>query len=154
MCGIAGFAGYANIPETEARRRVARMVASILHRGPDEQRAVLFPSSGAALGCARLSLVDVDHGSQPISNEDGSVWVVLNGEIYNYLELRRELISRGHRFRNESDTEVLAHLYEEHGDAMFARLNGMFAIAVWDRRERKLLLARDHAGMKPLYYTQ
>lgn len=136
------------------RESMGRMVGAMIHRGPDEQAAVEFGGFNAALGAARLSLVDVEHGGQPVSSEDGQVWAVLNGEIYNYRELGEKLRKKGHRLRSESDTEVLVHLYEESGEAMFAELNGMYAAAVVDLRTRSVLAARDHAGMKPLYYME
>jgi asparagine synthase (glutamine-hydrolysing) len=129
---------------------VKRMSSRLVHRGPDSDG--VFHDGGVALAMRRLSIIDLEHGDQPISNEDGSVTVVQNGEIYNYRELRRGLEGRGHRFRTSSDTEVLVHLYEEHGDGFVERLRGMFAIALWDSRERRLLLARDRFGIKPLYY--
>jgi len=129
---------------------VARMNRRLVHRGPDSDG--LFDGGEAVLAARRLSIIDLDGGRQPIANEDGSVVVVQNGEIYNYRELRRELERRGHRFATASDTEVLVHLYEEHGDAFLERLRGMFAVAIWDARERRLLLARDRFGIKPLYY--
>jgi asparagine synthase (glutamine-hydrolysing) len=126
------------------------MNAQLVHRGPDSEG--FFHSGGVALGMRRLSIIDLEHGDQPISNEDGSVTVVQNGEIYNYRELRRELEGAGHRFRTASDTEVLVHLYEQHGDGFVERLRGMFAIALWDERKHRLLLARDRFGIKPLYW--
>ncbi len=126
------------------------MNARLLHRGPDSDG--LFAEDGVALAMRRLSIIDLEHGDQPISNEDGSVTVVQNGEIYNYRELRGELERCGHRFATHSDTEVLVHLYEEHGDGFVERLRGMFAIALWDSRSHRLLLARDRFGIKPLYY--
>jgi asparagine synthase (glutamine-hydrolysing) len=126
------------------------MNSRLTHRGPDSDG--LFHEGGIALAMRRLSIIDLEHGDQPISNEDGSVTVVQNGEIYNYRELRGELEARGHRFRTSSDTEVLVHLYEEHGDGLVERLRGMFAIALWDSRSHRLLLARDRFGIKPLYY--
>src|SRR5439155_25196673 len=108
---------------------------------------------GIGLGHRRLSIIDLSGGHQPISNEDGTVWVLLNGEIYNYPELRCELIARGHRFSTCSDTETIVHLYEELGEKCFARLRGMFAVAIWDLRQRSLLLARDRVGKKPLFYA-
>ena len=126
------------------------MNASLVHRGPDSDG--LFDGGEAVLAARRLSIIDLEHGRQPIANEDGSVVVVQNGEIYNYRELRRELERQGHRFATASDTEVLVHLYEQHGEAFLERLRGMFAIAIWDARERRLLLARDRFGIKPLYY--
>jgi len=119
-------------------------------RGPDSDG--LHHGGPVALAARRLSIIDLDHGHQPIANEDGSVVVVQNGEIYNYRELKRELQGRGHRFATDCDTEVLVHLYEEHGEAFVERLRGMFAIALWDEREQRLLLARDRFGIKPLYY--
>ncbi len=127
------------------------MARAMAHRGPDDEGIVSLP--GVGLGSRRLSIIDVEGGHQPIASEDESVWVVLNGEIYNYRELRAELESRGHRFRTHSDTEVLVHLYEEAGEDFVQRLNGMFAFAIWDVRARKLLLARDRSGIKPLFYT-
>jgi asparagine synthase (glutamine-hydrolysing) len=126
------------------------MNSRLVHRGPDSDG--LFDGGRAILAARRLSIIDLDGGRQPIASEDGNVVVVQNGEIYNYRELRRELEGRGHRFATASDTEVLVHLYEEHGDGFLERLRGMFALALWDARERRLLLARDRFGIKPLYY--
>jgi asparagine synthase (glutamine-hydrolysing) len=125
------------------------MGKAIAHRGPDGEGFLVEP--GVGLVHRRLSIIDLAGGSQPLGNEDGSVQVVFNGEIYNYQELRRDLESRGHRFRTQSDTEVLVHLYEEEGDSLVRRLRGMFAFAIWDRSNRSLLLARDRLGIKPLY---
>jgi asparagine synthase (glutamine-hydrolysing) len=127
------------------------MTQTIVHRGPDDEGIYVAP--GIGLGFRRLSIIDVAGGHQPLSNEDGRVWVMLNGEIYNYLELHNDLIKRGHRFSTRSDTETIVHLYEEYGEECFAMLRGMFAIALWDSRERKLLLARDRVGKKPLFYA-
>ncbi len=148
MCGIAGFV----LAEGEARvAPVKAMCDPIRHRGPDDEG---FHTDGpCALGMRRLSIIDVAGGHQPISNEDGSVWVVFNGEIYNYRELRRYLEKRGHRFATASDTETIVHLYEECGPKLVERLRGMFAFAVWDARARRLTLARDRFGKKPLYYA-
>ncbi|HET6999078.1 MAG TPA: asparagine synthase (glutamine-hydrolyzing) [Solirubrobacterales bacterium] len=147
MCGIAGIASSDGAPDLGA---VERMSAKLVHRGPDDDG--LFHQGPVALAARRLSIIDLDHGHQPIANEDGSVVVVQNGEIYNYRELKRELEGSGHSFRTDCDTEVLVHLYEEHGDAFAERLRGMFAVAIWDGREERLLLARDRFGIKPLYY--
>ena len=146
MCGICGVAG----PGAADVEAVRRMNSRLTHRGPDSDG--LFHEGGVALAMRRLSIIDLEHGDQPISNEDGGITVVQNGEIYNYRELRDELERRGHRFATHSDTEVLVHLYEEHGEGFVERLRGMFAIALWDRREHRLLLARDRFGIKPLYY--
>jgi asparagine synthase (glutamine-hydrolysing) len=147
MCGICGIVSGEGSPDLEV---VAGMSRRLVHRGPDDDG--LFHRGPVALAARRLSIIDLDHGHQPISNEDGSVTVVQNGEIYNYRELKRELESQGHRFATDCDTEVLVHLYEEHGEGFVERLRGMFAVALWDERERRLLLARDRFGIKPLYY--
>jgi asparagine synthase (glutamine-hydrolysing) len=148
MCGIAGFALREEFADTSSLRL---MCDQIRHRGPDD--AGYYVKGGCALGMRRLSIIDLHTGRQPISNEDGTIWVVFNGEIYNYRELRTLLTSRGHRFRTHSDTEVLVHLYEDEGVAGISRLRGMFAYAIWDQTQRKLLLARDRFGKKPLYYA-
>jgi asparagine synthase (glutamine-hydrolysing) len=149
MCGICGIAssGRDGAPDPDV---VARMSRRLVHRGPDDDG--LFLRGPVALAARRLSIIDLEHGSQPIANEDGSVVVVQNGEIYNYRELKRELEGRGHRFATDCDTEVLVHLYEEEGEGFVERLRGMFAIALWDERQGRLLLARDRFGIKPLYY--
>ena len=128
------------------------MCSAIVHRGPDDEGVYL--GDGVALGMRRLSIIDLEGGHQPIANEDGSVWIVFNGEIYNYRELRRELERRGHVFQTDSDTETIVHLYEDDGARCVERLRGMFAFAIWDERRRQLLLARDRLGIKPLYYAE
>jgi asparagine synthase (glutamine-hydrolysing) len=148
MCGIAGFITDGRPADREL---LVAMCDRIAHRGPDSSG--YFLEGGAALGHRRLSIIDLSGGDQPLGNEDGSVQVVFNGEIYNYLELRNDLIRRGHVFRTSSDTEVLVHLYEEAGESMANYLNGMFAFAIWDRRQKHLLLARDRFGKKPVYYV-
>ncbi len=150
MCGIAGIAPF-NASATPTRSELEAMCNSILHRGPDEDGMAIL--DGVALGMRRLSVIDRTGGIQPIANEDGSVRVVFNGEIYNYRELRSALIRCGHIFATNSDTEVIVHAYEEYGDTFFERLNGMFAIALHDLTRRRLLLARDHMGIKPLFYS-
>ena len=149
MCGIAGFAGI-QIPVAEASTRLISMCDAIAHRGPDDSGYHL--EEGVALGMRRLSVIDVSGGHQPISNEDASITVVFNGEIYNHHELRKGLISSGHQFKTQSDTEVLVHLYEDYGEEMAGRLHGMFAFAIWDSRKGILFIARDRTGMKPLSY--
>ena len=150
MCGICGIAGTKPLPVDRAG--LERMNAGLVHRGPDSQGSYLRP--GVGLASRRLAIIDLVSGDQPISNEDGSVWIVLNGEIYNFPELRLELERRGHQFHTQSDTESILHLYEEHGEACVEHLRGMFAFALWDDRRQRLLLARDRLGKKPLYYTQ
>ncbi|HET8565115.1 MAG TPA: asparagine synthase (glutamine-hydrolyzing) [Solirubrobacterales bacterium] len=147
MCGICGLVSAERAPDMEA---VARMSGRLVHRGPDDDG--IFCEGPAALAARRLSIIDLDHGHQPIENEDGSAVVVQNGEIYNYRELKRELEGAGHRFATDCDTEVLVHAYEEWGEGFVERLRGMFALALWDKRRRRLLLARDRFGIKPLYY--
>jgi len=153
MCGLCGgrFAPRAS-GEESALGLVKRMADIQRHRGPDDDG---FQENGdLVLGFRRLSIIDLDGGHQPVSNEDGSVWVILNGEIYNYRELREGLVARGHRFKSAGDSEVIAHLYEEKGERVFEDLNGMFTIAVLDVARRRLVLARDRAGVKPLYYAR
>jgi asparagine synthase (glutamine-hydrolysing) len=147
MCGISGIAAAGGAVDAD---RVAAMSATLVHRGPDSFGE--FSDGTAALAARRLSIIDLETGDQPIANEDGTLHVVQNGEIYNYRELRRELERAGHRFRTHGDTEVLLHLHEEYGDRFAERLRGMFAIAIWDARRRRLVLARDRFGIKPLYY--
>jgi len=150
MCGIAGFAGI-GLPAEEAAGRLRAMCDAIQHRGPDSDG--YFLDKGVAMGMRRLSIIDVAGGNQPISNEDGTITVVFNGEIYNHHQLRRELIAAGHHFATRSDTEVLVHLYESHGPEMVRHLHGMFAFSIWDSRRQRLFLARDRTGMKPLSYA-
>ncbi|MGC1267876.1 MAG: asparagine synthase (glutamine-hydrolyzing) [Candidatus Acidiferrum sp.] len=150
MCGICGIFEF-DRREPFPEDYIRKMTDAIVHRGPDDEG--IYSDAGLGFGFRRLSIIDVSGGHQPISNEDDSLWVMLNGEIYNYPELRRELDSKGHRFSTNSDTETIVHLYEEYGEKCFERLRGMFAIALWDSRERKLLLARDRVGKKPLYYA-
>ena len=146
MCGICGFVGIREDGLLE------RMTTSLSHRGPDG--CGYFHCGDVGLGHRRLSIIDVEGGRQPIENEDGSLVLIFNGEIYNYEELREGLLERGHRFRTRSDTEVILHLYEEMGADCLRRLVGMFAIAIWDKRQRQLFLARDRLGIKPVYYAE
>lgn len=151
MCGITGFAAMGSDRRVPDERVLAQMRGTLYHRGPDGSGAYCDERVGLAM--QRLAIIDVAGGQQPIANEDGTILTVFNGEIYNYRELRRELVSAGHRFRTHSDTEVIVHGYEEWGEDFVTRLNGMFAIALYDRRAGKLVLARDHVGIKPLYYA-
>src|SRR3954453_17683618 len=149
MCGICGIAsdGRNGGPDPEV---VERMSRRLCHRGPDSDG--LFRRGPVVLAARRLSIIDLEGGRQPIANEDESVVVVQNGEIYNYRELKGELEDRGHRFATECDTEVLVHLYEEWGEGFVERLRGVFAIALWDERRERLVRPRDRVGIKPLYY--
>lgn len=149
MCGIAGKFNLDDRPVDSGL--IARMAGLLAHRGPDEEG--MYVSGPIGLANRRLSIIDLDSGKQPISNEDGTVWVVLNGEIYNFVELRALLEGKGHRFTTRTDTEVIVHLYEEYGAGLLHYLRGMFAFAVWDRPRRQLLLARDRLGEKPLFYA-
>jgi asparagine synthase (glutamine-hydrolysing) len=148
MCGIAGIINSDGSPVDQALLR--RMTSIMAHRGPDGDG--FFYDAGVGLGHRRLSIIDLSGGRQPMSNEDQSIWISFNGEIYNFRELHKELEARGHRFTTVSDTETIVHAYEEYGDACVERLRGMFAFAIWDGRRRRLLLARDRIGIKPLYY--
>jgi len=150
MCGIVG------IVERDAQRPVAvaeveRMVRTLNHRGPDEEGSIVLPGVGLAM--RRLAIVDLAGGQQPFANEDGTLQLVANGEIYNFEEVKRDLVTLGHRFRSRSDVEVLVHAYEQYGERFLERIKGMFALALWDTRRRMLIAARDRAGEKPLYYT-
>lgn len=150
MCGIAGILNLSPGPAPE-RALLTAMIEALAHRGPD---GFGFGGDGeVGLAHARLSIIDLDGGQQPIANEDGTVRVVFNGEIFNYIELRAELTAAGHRFRTQSDTEVIVHAYEQYGDAFVDRLNGQFAIALWDAPRRRLVLARDRTGIRPLFYA-
>lgn len=151
MCGICGIA-FADPRARADQKLVALMRDSMAHRGPDGAGILDLP--GATLAHRRLSIIDLAHGDQPMSNEDESIWVTFNGEIYNFQELASQLTARGHQFRTRCDTEVLVHAYEEFGDDFVRRLNGMFAFALHDLKRRRLLLARDHLGIKPLFYAQ
>ena len=151
MCGIAGYVDFSSAPDPKTLRA---MTDSIIYRGPDSSGEFFSKDKKVGLGARRLSIIDLVTGDQPISNEDGTVTVVYNGEIYNYLPLREELLKKGHKFRTKSDTETLVHLYEEYGEEMPKKLNGMFAFAIWDEEKGKLFIARDRTGIKPLYYFQ
>ena len=152
MCGICGVIQIRG----EQRRVLAdgvldRMTDAMAHRGPNDRGTHVSP--GAAIGARRLSVVDVEGGHQPFSNEDGTIWAVQNGELYNHAEIRDDLRLRGHRFASRCDTEILPHLYEEYGPMFAERLRGMFGIAVWDQKRRRGVVARDRLGIKPLYYA-
>jgi asparagine synthase (glutamine-hydrolysing) len=149
MCGICGKFMFDRGASVSAAL-VKDMADAIVHRGPDDEG--FYVSGQIGLGFRRLSIIDLNGGHQPLSNEDGAVWVVFNGEIYNYQAIRRELMAKGHTFRTNSDTEVIVHLYEEYGTDCVQHLRGMFAFAIWDDRENSLFLARDRVGIKPLYY--
>lgn len=149
MCGICGIVDLERRSRVE-RGRLADMAQQIVHRGPDDEGFYIDGNVGLAM--RRLSIVDLQTGHQPLSNEDGSIWLVYNGEIYNHQDLRRELSARGHVYRTRSDTETILHLYEEYGRDCVHHLRGMFAFALWDRRNRRLFAARDRLGIKPFYY--
>jgi asparagine synthase (glutamine-hydrolysing) len=151
MCGIAGFFQSAGLPGDAWHDVIERMTATLIHRGPDD--CGRHVDAYAALGHRRLSIIDLQAGRQPMANEDGSVHVVFNGEIYNHRDLRQLLESKGHTFRTRSDTEAIMHAYEEWGESCVERLRGMFAFAIWDAKRRRLVLARDRLGKKPLYYA-
>jgi asparagine synthase (glutamine-hydrolysing) len=149
MCGIAGIATREGLAPDDPTKLDA-MLCRLEHRGPDDQHAIC--DRWAAIGARRLSIIDLETGRQPVTNEDGSIIASLNGEIYNYVELREQLVASGHQFRSHGDTETIVHLYEERGDDFVDAIHGMFAIAIWDSRQRRLVLARDRLGKKPLYW--
>ena len=148
MCGIVGIYTFDGSPVGEGD--ISVMCDSIRHRGPDDEGRLI--QGGVGIGMRRLSIIGVEGGRQPISNEDGTIHIVFNGEIYNYVDLREELSSRGHRFRSQTDTECIIHLYEERGISCLDRLRGMFAFAIFDARDNSLFIARDRIGIKPLFY--
>lgn len=148
MCGIAGLLQFNGQQPDE--HIIQNMMDVIYHRGPNDGR--MWIGDRVGLGFRRLSIIDVAEGAQPLSNEDDSVWIIFNGEIYNYMQLREDLLSRGHQFKTHTDTEVIVHLYEEYGEDCVHHLRGMFGFAIWDRNKQQLFLARDHFGIKPVYY--
>jgi len=150
MCGIAGIC-HIDGPDCVSQDAIEGMIGVLGHRGPDETGVYLDDHVG--LGHARLSIIDLSSGVQPIHNEDKSMWIVYNGEVFNYVELKQALEQKGHRFYTTSDTEVVLHLYEEDGPDCLAQLNGQFAMAIWDAKKKELFLARDRFGIRPLYYT-
>ena len=150
MCGIAGIVRWDRRPVLE--QEIRAMCGAMVHRGPDDEG--IWLGDGVALGQRRLSIIDLSNGHQPLCNEDGTVWIVFNGEIYNYPELREQLLARGHVLRTNSDTETIVHLYEDFGARCVEHLRGMFAFVIWDTRRRQVLMARDRLGIKPLYYAE
>jgi asparagine synthase (glutamine-hydrolysing) len=151
MCGIAGAVDLRGTREFPVDRLLS-MTGAIAHRGPDDEHTHI--EAGVALGARRLSIIDLAGGRQPLANEDGSVWVAFNGELFEYPELRQALLARGHRLATRCDTEAWVHLYEDRGEAMFEQARGQFAVSLWDRKERTLILGRDRVGICPLYYTE
>jgi asparagine synthase (glutamine-hydrolysing) len=151
MCGIAGILNL-NEPRPIDEELLLKMLGVIRYRGPDESGIYMDPCIG--MGQVRLSIIGINGGTQPISNEDGSSWIVYNGEAFNYIELKEELVRKGHRFRTETDTEVILHLYDEYGPQCLEKINGQFALAIWDSRKNELFLARDRMGIRPLYYCR
>ena len=151
MCGIAGALDLTGSREFSAQRLLS-MTGAIAHRGPDDEQFHIEP--GVALGARRLSIVDLAGGRQPIANETGDVWVAFNGELFEYPELRQDLLARGHRLATRCDTEAWVHLYEDRGEGMFEKARGQFAVSLWDRRNRTLILGRDRVGICPLYYVE
>ena len=147
MCGICGFIGEVD----DSKKVLKQMMDKIAHRGPDDEG--MYVDKHAAIGHRRLSIIDLSHGAQPMYNETGDVAIVFNGEIYNHLEIRKELIAKGHKFANDSDTECLIHGYEEYGTDLLSKLRGMFAFVIWDTRTNTMFGARDHFGIKPFYYS-
>ena len=147
MCGIAGIVRF---DEPVLEHEVRAMCQMLVHRGPDEEGVYL--GSGVGLGMRRLSIIDLETSQQPMCNENRTIWVVFNGEIYNYRELRQALLKRGHRLESAGDTETIVHLYEEFGPGCVDHLRGMFSFAIWDAKTQRLFLARDRLGIKPLYY--
>jgi asparagine synthase (glutamine-hydrolysing) len=151
MCGICGIFNYTDPGRPANPTLIKAMMQAMLSRGPDDEGTHIL--GGLGLGFRRLSIVDLSGGHQPLSDETGSLWLVLNGEIYNYPQLKKELLSRGHKFKTASDAEAVLHLYQDHGPDLLSKLEGMFAFALWDSATRRLMLARDRTGIKPIYYN-
>ncbi len=149
MCGICGVV-YCDREQQVEQSLLKNMCDAIVHRGPDDDG--YYTDRHVGLGMRRLSIIDLSTGKQPISNEDGKIWIVFNGEIYNHKEIRKELEHYGHHFKTQTDTEAIVHAYEEYGENCVQKLNGMFAFAIWDQRKNQIFLARDRVGIKPLYY--
>src|SRR6059058_3609871 len=150
MCGISGLL---KLDHSQADpSQLGKMIATLRHRGPDAGGVQV--SGPAGLAHARLSIIDLQSGAQPMSTADGQLWITFNGEIFNYIELRNGLIQKGHRFATRSDTEVILHLYQEEGESCTDHLNGQWAFAIWDAAQRRLFLSRDRMGIMPLFYTQ
>lgn len=153
MCGIAGYIDSRNpFPVNQGESILNRMMTRIHHRGPDDCGLYLEPGMG--MGNVRLSIIDLSGGYQPLSNEDGSLWIVYNGEVFNYIELHEALIKKGHHFKTQSDTEVILHLYEEYGAGALQYMNGQFALAIWDNQKKECFFARDRVGIRPLFYSE
>ncbi|HWN67940.1 MAG TPA: hypothetical protein VNM90_09880, partial [Haliangium sp.] len=152
MCGIAGIVALHDNALPPERAALERMLGALHHRGPDEFG--VYRDRVAGLAHTRLSIIDLATGQQPLCNEDETLWIVFNGEIFNYVELREELEARGHRFRTRSDTEVIVHAWEEWAEGAFARFNGQWAVALWDTRRRRFALSRDRLGVRPLYWAE
>ncbi len=150
MCGIAGY--YPDVFGNDSNFVLKKMLTRIKHRGPDESG--IYSSNKVSLGSVRLSIIDIDSGTMPISNDSENLWIVFNGEIFNYIELREELKEKGYIFKTKSDTEVIVKLYQEFGESFLNKLNGQFAIAIWNKKKEELFLARDRVGIRPLYYTK
>src|SRR5919108_983829 len=148
MCGIAGIISS----QPYGLDAIKRMLHALRHRGPDDEGT--YTGHGATLGQRRLSIIDLAGGHQPIPNEDKTLWIIFNGEIYNYQQLRQDLLEKGYRFLTRSDTEVILHLYEGLGERCVERLRGMFAFAIWDEKRQTLFMARDRLGVKPLFYAE
>src|SRR5712692_4783651 len=153
MCGICGVLAFGPSAAPVDEPMLRAMADTLQHRGPDADGYFVSPDRTVGLGFRRLSIVDLATGDQPMCNEDASIWLVFNGEIYNHADHRPGLEARGHRFRSRGDGEVILHLYEEYGPDCIHHLRGMFAFALWDSRPRRLLLARDRIGVKPLYFA-
>jgi len=147
MCGIAGIINYQS---PEEKSLLIKMSEALRHRGPDASG--IYSKGPAGLAHTRLSIINLNSGDQPIHNENKTIWIVFNGEIFNYPELKKQLLAKGHQFYTKTDTEVIVHLYEEFGTNLFEHLNGQFAFAIWDLNKEELLLGRDRMGIKPLFY--